>query len=279
MDDKEHIKKHYNNTKNISNYERRNTKNINIRNANNAIKFGLIIKYIKMDDTVLDLGVGKGGDFHKYNQAKIKELYGIDIANRSILDAIVRMRDVYQFPFKLRLKVKDAFGEHFDLKRKFDVVSCQLAFHYAFVCKNTFQNAIANINRHMKVNGYFIFTTLSKKVLMERKRNGKLKNNYHEIVFKHPEKSNLIFGNSYYFSLVDSIYNCIEYIVDIDELILEFKKYNIELVEIISFSDVLKNDDYLNIIGSKIDYIKILNKEEREVFSLHDLVVFKKLEE
>ena len=76
--EKEEIKQHYNRLKNDPNTKQKNT-TINIRRINNYIKTCLLLKYVAKNDTVLDLGCGKGGDLLKYQKIGIKEYYGIDI--------------------------------------------------------------------------------------------------------------------------------------------------------------------------------------------------------
>lgn len=109
MDEQEEIRHLYNARPNMNERDRRSTRNINIRQANNFVKACLIKKYIRPHDRVLDLGVGKGGDFAKYKSSRISELYGLDIANRSILDAVERAREG-NYPFKIVLKTRDTYA-------------------------------------------------------------------------------------------------------------------------------------------------------------------------
>lgn len=268
--DQEKIKSHYNIRPNKSIEERNNTKNINIRNANNSVKALLINKYVKDGDAVLDLGIGKGGDFKKYNAAKISELYGVDIANRSILDAIERAREG-MFNFNIILKTKNAFGPDLNLKRVFDVVSSQFAFHYSYVDENTLDNAIKNIDRHLKYNGYLIITTLDKNEILRRKNTGNLENSYYKIAFKDGE-SDKLYGNAYYYTLVDSVENCVEYLVDINELTRKMDEVGLDLVESTGFREFYERESKMN---SDIRRLR-LNNEESSVFDLHIVVVFKK---
>ncbi len=274
-EDKVQIKKHYNSRESKPMEERKKGELFNLRCANNAIKYALIMKYVRENDIVLDIGVGKGGDLHKYQMAKIKELYGVDIANRSILDAIERARD-NKFSYICRLKTQDAFGELFDLKRKFDIVSSQFTYHYSFLSEKTFMIGLQNISNHLKPGGYFILTTLSKSEILSRKNKGKLKNKYFSIEFK-DENSRSIFGNSYYFTLKDCINKCVEYLVDIDELKRVLNDFGFRLIEIIPFGKVInENNGYRRYLNNKIEYINNMSLDEKEVFNLSDLIVFRK---
>jgi mRNA (guanine-N7-)-methyltransferase len=46
----------------------------NMRNFHNYIKRELIIKYAKNEEKLIDLCCGKGGDMHKWINAKIKNI-------------------------------------------------------------------------------------------------------------------------------------------------------------------------------------------------------------
>lgn len=275
MEDQEIIKSHYNIRANKSMRERRNTKNINIRNANNFIKSCLIRKYVKRDDSVLDLGIGKGGDFHKYKNVHIRELYGIDIADRSILDATERVREG-QYPFKITLKTKDAFAREFRLKKSFDVVSSQFAFHYAFSSEQVLDTTLKNINTHMNYGGYLILTTLDKNEILRRKTSGQLSNTYYRIEFKSSDAGQ-VYGNAYYYTLVDSVDSCVEYMVDMDELERKMGVIGFKLVERTSFEKFKEMEMAYMCDHSSHMHWTGLNSEEKSVFDLHIVVVFQKI--
>jgi hypothetical protein len=48
------------------------------------VKSCLILKYVKPDDRVFDLAMGKGGDLPKWKRAKIGSYFGADIARDSV---------------------------------------------------------------------------------------------------------------------------------------------------------------------------------------------------
>ena len=74
-------------------YTKGKDKTKNLRRINNFIKAGTLIKYVKQDDVVLDLGCGKGGDLQKYKSLKIKKyspFIHIDVLHyKNILKEIV----------------------------------------------------------------------------------------------------------------------------------------------------------------------------------------------
>lgn len=275
MDDQEIIKTHYNSIANRSVRERAGTRNINIRNANNFIKSCLIRKYVRRDSTVLDLGIGKGGDFQKYRSAHVRELYGMDIADRSILDATERAREG-QYPFKITLKARDVFGRGFELRRSFDVVSSQFAFHYAFASEQTLDTALRNISAHTSCGGYFIFTTLDKDEILGRRQSGRLSNSYYKIEFK-GDCADSIYGNAYYYTLVDSVDSCVEYMVDMGELERKMEGAGFRLVEKESFEGFRKKSMAAAGDGPGRMRWHELNPEERSVFDLHIVAAFQKI--
>lgn len=275
MDDRESIKKHYNKIPNKSIQERKHTRNINIRNANNFVKSCLMKKCIYNVDNVLDFGIGKGGDLKKYDSIGVKEVYGVDIANRSILDALRRARDA-KLSFKLVLKVKDCFTSPFDLKKKFNVISIQFSFHYCF-CKEEYVDiTLDNISRHLKNDGRVLITIPSKEEILRRKELGRLSNKFYSINFKNKD-SQEIYGNAYFYSLIDSLDECVEYLVDVDVLREKAIKKGLELDFRVNFREFFEENAtlypqiYENIVT------KELNREENEVVDLHEILVFKKI--
>jgi hypothetical protein len=48
------------------------------------VKSCLILKYVKPDDRVFDLAMGKGGDLPKWKRARIGSYFGADIARDSV---------------------------------------------------------------------------------------------------------------------------------------------------------------------------------------------------
>lgn len=275
MDDRETIKRHYNQIPNKSREERKHTMNINIRNANNFIKSCLIKLYVKPRDSVLDIGVGKGGDFKKYQIAKVREVYGLDIANRSILDALSRARESH-IDFKLVLKVKDCFTTEIDLRKKFDVVSIQFSFHYCFAKEQYVDITLDNIGRHLVSNGYVLITIPYKEEILKRAKDDKLSNRFYSIRLK-DRCSEEVYGNAYYFTLVDSVNDCVEYLVDMRALTEKAQQRGLKLVQDTPFREFYEENAalYPELCSRLVP--KALNREEEEVVSLHHVIVFKKI--
>lgn len=272
--DEDLIKRHYNMRPNRSVHERKYTRNINIRNINNYVKNCLIMEFIRPNDRVLDIGVGKGGDLKKYHNAGVAELYGVDIANRSILDATARARD-YNYRMKMIFKTKNGLTAPLQLCRTFDVVSIQFAFHYAFSSAEHLQVAIQNISSHLHSGGYVLITIPSKDEILHRVSSGRASNTYYEIKMKTPV-SEALYGNSYLYSLVDSLDRCIEYLVDIPELTKRMEEADMKLVTNTPFPRYIDKQR----IHREGIYRRMcrreLNNEEWDVVSLHNVIVFRK---
>jgi len=273
IDENERIKEHYNKINNKSVQERNFTRNINIRNVHNFMKSCLFLTYIKQDDRVLDLGIGKGGDFRKYQVVKISELYGIDVANKSILDAYWRAWAIC-VNYKTILKTKDCYTRKIALNRKFDIVSIQFSFHYCFAKEEYVDTTIDNIARHLLPGGYVLITMPCKNEILRRRNLNRLSNKFYKIDFQ-GQASDQIYGNSYHYTLVDSVNDCVEYLVDMEALIGKMGQYGIRLVIDQPFEDFFKSCKS-NFRGLYIkNNLKDLTDDEWEVMCLHHVVVFK----
>lgn len=274
MEDRESIKKHYNQIPNRSVRERNTTQNVNIRNANNTIKSYLIRSFVKSGDQLLDIGVGKGGDFKKYHNSRVKEVYGLDIANRSLLDALNRARESF-LCFKLVLKIKDCFTTRFDLKKEFDVISVQFSFHYCFACEEYVDITLDNIERHLKPSGHLLITIPCKDTILKRVADKNQSNKFYSIRFKDESNSN-IYGRAYYYTLVDSVHDCVEYLVDVPELTRKAQEKGLYMIENVDFKSFYEENILLYPEIPNSSPLDTLSKEEEDVVSLHRILVFKK---
>jgi mRNA (guanine-N7-)-methyltransferase len=269
------IREHYNKIRDRGRGFRRQSKAINIRNANNFIKSTLIRDYVKKGDGVLDLGCGKGGDILKYDKVGISEYHGIDIAEMSINDAIVRFKKS-RCQFKARFSVHDAYSEKLQLNQKFDVISSQFSFHYAFATSRSLDTAIRNVADHLKDDGYFIMTVPSKKMILENLANGRSGNEYYKIELAGVDADGPEEHREYFFSLVDSVDRCLEYFVDVDALRRGLEMLGVFLIEKTPGREFYegaceRSRDLYERLG-----FKNLSESEMEVVALYDVIVFHK---
>jgi hypothetical protein len=192
-----------------------------MRNFHNWIKSNLIYIYCRPKQhidlkvnklTVLDVGVGEGGDIMKFFHSRIKYLVGIDENEHGIFSAtngaISRYKNMKEkfpsFP-KMEYIVADAgvplnydnqirkqgtmndsnkqniikyFGKQSGEKihTKFDIFNCQFMIHYLFKDDLTWNNFCENINTYLNDGGYIIITTfdaeLIHKSFIDNKING-----------------------------------------------------------------------------------------------------------
>jgi SAM-dependent methyltransferase len=190
------------------------------RDFHNWIKSALIYNYCSKELTgnkltILDIGIGRGGDIMKYYSAKIQELVGIDVDNNGIYSATDGAYSRYnnlkrKFPGfakmtflladggakfnmddqikalgsmddKNKQALKSIFGEKDgDKAMKFDIISSQFVLHYMFKDDTTFNNLCDNINKTLKSSGYLIFTTMDGDLVHKelKKNNGKIESFY-----------------------------------------------------------------------------------------------------
>ncbi|RVD90762.1 mRNA capping enzyme [Tubulinosema ratisbonensis] len=274
----EKIKEHYEKSKIYSTVERKMLATINIRSFNNFIKAILIKKYVNRNDSVLDLGCGKGGDLNKFRTSNIYEYVGIDTSENCIKEAKSRYEKKNN-KFKGTFIASDCFNEPIDLKKQFDIISIQFSFHYAFSSQESLNTTLKNISDHLKIGGYVIATIPNSKALKRRyeKYGNNFGNEFYTVEFVKDLKSNTDkLGVEYYFTLKDSLDKCLEYLIYDDFLEKECKKYDLKLIEfkdfISFFNENFKNnsDLYNKMVQT------ILNDKELDVPRLYSILVLKK---
>lgn len=274
MNDREAIRRHYNERHSMSRQEREATRAYHIRNFNNFIKSMLFKIYLDGANSVLDFGFGKGGDLWKYEKTAIKEVYGLDIANVSLIEALERARSMRP-PFKLVVKTKDCYGSSFDLKKEFDAISIQFSFHYCFKSEATLETTLGNISRHLKNRGIVIMTVPCKEEILRRKEKGTLSNPLYSIQFKEYDERNP-YNQAYSISISDSIDKCVEYLIDYDVLENKAREKNLFIIKSMSFRQFLDSnyDRFYDLY--KRQCRRELTDDENDVVNLYDIVVLEK---
>lgn len=273
--DKEEIREHYNNILEKGRCHREQSTAINIRKVNNFIKACLIRKYVKKGDSVLDLGCGKGGDLPKYQKAGISEYHGVDVADVSINDAKVRLKDM-RCRFRTTFDVFDSYNEVMSLQKQFDVISSQFSFHYAFSSCESFKIAARNVATHLKLGGYFILTIPSKEAIVEKYKAGKLSNEFYRIEIDVGDGS-IEDQRKYRFTLIDSVNSCVEYFVDFPRMQEEFKGLGLELLRRTNFvkfyKECLKTDPDV----SRRMRVMDITEKEMDVVGIYEVVAFQRV--
>lgn len=253
----------------------------NMRNFHNHIKRELIMKYAKNEERLIDLCCGKGGDMHKWINAKIKNIIGYDINQEYIEEAKKRYSKVNKKDTKIEIIYRNM-----DLRKqivdteyeKVNVITCNFALHYFFKNKYTFNTFINSIKNNLKNGGYFIGTIFDGASVLNKLDN---KDFYNYKDFFKIDKINIentLLGNKIKVYLKDSIIDNIshEYLILFGLFITEMEKLGFILIDSKIFSELEKDykynlEDYEKEFSFLnryfvFKYIKdIINNEEKQI--------------
>ena len=139
---------------------------------------------------VLDLGCGKGGDLPKWNKAGVDHVTFVDIAQISVEQAEARYRERNQrFGANFlsadctKTRLLDVYPENIQGRTtqnnyqqvssgipKFDIVSCQFAFHYSFETEAQAECMVRNAADCLRPGGFFIGTIPDAQIIWQRLR-------------------------------------------------------------------------------------------------------------
>lgn len=290
------IRKHYDSIRDTGKkFKSRNESPIYyVKNFNNWIKAVLIRTYAYPGCNVLDIACGKGGDLLKWSKANISSYVGIDISSQAIDDAMERykgrssdkqygMSGLGDVKFMCYDCCEDLPSFDIPPGGKFDLVSCQFALHYAFQTEKRARTMLKNISKNLKEGGIFFCTIPNETILQSKLYKSRTSgNDLYKINFTYKYlPSNYRtnpFGVEYVFSLDDAIYECPEYLVNLDVLRILALEYDLVM-------ESHKTFDYLY-HTNKIKHKDLINKmklhrnlipdNQYEVCCLYISVVFKK---
>ena len=160
----------------------------------------------------------------------------------------------------------------------FDLVSSQFAFHYFFKNLETLDNCLNNISKSLKPNGRFIGTCLDGKkvfnMLTDVSNIGvsdlwNIEKRYDQTSFPNSDSSLGYVVNIFNESIGISIE---EYLVNFDYLVEKAKTYNLELLEMKSFSSLFDKLSSVKDYGS----MKQMSQELKDYSFLNNAFVFQK---
>lgn len=291
------MNKNNNRNNNKNKYKERTKSSIyNIRLFHNMVKRELLtqtVDFLKENYklhtiTLLDLSCGKGGDLQKWYDNGINNVIGFDIDESSIIEANRRYKSlidklqkkgVKSFPdykfYVMDLSKEENFVKisHILKDNKFNIVSCQFALHYFFETENILNTFLTIVREYIKLDGFFITTTMNGKLMKESFLKGEsIQNEIFKIESKVPinELDNK-FGNKYSVTLgketdTDHYFagrTLDEYLVDINVLKNTCKKKQLMFIAMTEFSEWYYNIDKYN-----------LNKMEQQFSFLNFSIIF-----
>jgi len=261
-----------------------------LKGANNWIKKTLISDYTRRGDVVLDLCCGKGGDMHKWTDVNPSRVVFVDIAAESVKQCRQRFEETLSGTGEVKKKpryeasfhVADCFApnflEYLPPGLNYDVVSCQMAFHYCFASQERANCSMKSISRVLKPGGYFICTVPDSEVLVARLLKVpptspeplKFGNSIYQVVFDSRTEFPWV-GSRYRFTLKEAVDDIPEYLVKCKHLCGLANSCGLKLVKTSLFEDFLEeNKDRHGKVSIK------LSPDEREVFSIYRTYVFHK---
>lgn len=168
-------------------YEKKTSLGKEMRTFNNYLKNYLIKKYTS-NKSVLDVGIGKGGDIYKYFHANVKYVVGVDPSYYDLFerndsaknryDKLNNNNDTKKVPkmifiqsnFGLPLNVskqnsidknnndnKNNIKEYLKKSKKYNIINFSFSFHYLYT-SNYKQQLYNNINDKLSKKGIVIIT-------------------------------------------------------------------------------------------------------------------------
>lgn len=281
---------HYNSRPEVGVVQRQVSPIIGLKNFNNWVKSVLITRFahpalagspIKSDrgrnrtsGKVLDMGCGKGGDITKWAKAKVKELYGVDIAGISVDQARQRYQITNAQKFEAHFAAIDCFTERLAdafpparLAHPFDVISMQFCMHYAFESIQKARCMLDNVTRYLRTGGVFIGTIPNSEQLLENLDNIppesqdlSFGNSVYRIRFDSRD-SRPTFGQRYHFFLQDAVDNVPEYIVRWDNFVELAKEYKLHLLYKSEFHEVFREHQEIPEFEQLMQRMKVVDKD------------------
>ena len=262
------------------------------RSYNSYVK-SRIFNQFRGTKTCMDLASGKGQDLFRYGTNNFEKLLFLEIDRTALIELVNRKHD---YSYNRRGSNMEILLQQIDLNKPyreniekielsnliipnngFNVIMCNLAFHYFISTTSSVINIGKFINNYLKPGGRFVFTAFDGikivKLLEEHKGewNSSIKGKYSirklyndNVISNVGQKIELLlpFSGGNYYS---------EYIVNIEYISKEFKKLGMTL-EV--------NDSYLNFINdykvNKNNTNKIMDNDDMKFVDLYHYYCFYK---
>jgi mRNA (guanine-N7-)-methyltransferase len=232
---------------------RNDSKVLRMRNFHNSIVKQKLITGLadfirfdnpKKDVILLDISVGEGADINRWIYAGIGYVFGFDIKQESIdqlnirLDENKNKKHIYietavgdatkpSDPLKKQIeKFLDFFKKP---TRKFNLISCQMAFHYFCENTKTLEKVLNFISDNLEKGGYFFCTTINGDKLLKEFETKKVIDNPLFTINKQSEKKYFIQTKDY--PGINYLNNgSLEYFVESKDFIKAAKNVGLELI-------------------------------------------------
>lgn len=243
-----------------------------LRKFNNLVKsevYRIGKSYLPFGKSICELGAGHGGDLWKICSNGFNDLLFIDADYNALFKdencATQRFNVVKTKYRKIKLEclVGDFSKPINSTGKKYSMVSCQFAMHYACENKDTINNFINNAVNFIEKDGIFILTILDGNVLFDKIKEGaiNIKDNGYQIKKVYRSKKIADYGQKIKV-FVDTIGENIEYLVNTQYLESSIKN-NFEILKTGYFNDFHFND------------IK-LDNEEKMMADIHRYYILRK---
>lgn len=216
-----------------------------LRTFHNKVKHVLIQKYCQNTGSILDVGVGRGGDIMKWHNNKIRTAVGVDIEYAYVKEAIrrynqLKIKNETNYKFYV-INPNDTFRgtlKKRNMPEKYDNVSCQFCLHYFASSDECLSEFLSMVSSCLNPGGHFIGTVPNGDEILKLLDG---KDEYSDdalFVKKNPERHGYI-----QFSMTGTLYfgeNMVshEYLVHRDVLRNVAERHNLELLEWTPFGDL-----------------------------------------
>ncbi|KAG2494851.1 hypothetical protein HYH03_007091 [Edaphochlamys debaryana] len=144
----------------------------------NHIKRQLLCRFAHKQERLLDLCCGRGGDLHKWKEAQVKYVKGLDISEREVEEARRRYMETESRqrrgpggPLMAEFEAVDWLGsrplEDQAGPGSYGVCTCMFALHYFFISEDSLRMFLTNVSNNLRQGGLFLGTIPSGQRVME----------------------------------------------------------------------------------------------------------------
>ncbi|GLC58689.1 hypothetical protein PLESTB_001390100 [Pleodorina starrii] len=150
-----------------------------LKNFHNHIKRQLIMRFAYKQERLLDLCCGRGGDLHKWREAQVGFVKGLDISEREVEEARRRYSELRERRGRgpggsllCEFEAVDWLGSrpYEELAAgpaSYGVVTCMFALHYFFMSEASLRTFLRNVATNLRHGGYFVGTIPSGRRVMQ----------------------------------------------------------------------------------------------------------------